>query len=76
MAGVDIARVIGQQPQIQAFRLRQPSAAVQRDGLLVQGFSIHISRIRRHGIPSTNSKSNGVEHVNRRQVMALMGAAA
>jgi hypothetical protein len=51
MAGVEIARVIRQQPQIQAFGLCPSSAAVQRDSLLVQGFSIHVSRIRRAWYP-------------------------
>jgi ABC-type phosphate transport system auxiliary subunit len=51
MTGVEIARIIRQHLQIQAFGLRQASAAVQRDRLFVQGFSVHISRIRRAWYP-------------------------
>ena len=50
---------------------------MQRDSLLVQGFSIHISRIRRAWYPFANlQKQWGKNMVNRREVMALMGAAA
>jgi len=57
---------------------------VQRDSLLVQGFSIHISRIRRAWYPfdthekqwAAKAMGLNMEATNRREVMALMGAAA
>jgi hypothetical protein len=54
MTGGEIAWLIRQHLEIQALGLRQPSAALQRNGLVIQGFSIHVSRIRSTWYPFAN----------------------
>src|SRR5258706_3484679 len=56
MTGGEITWVIGQHLQIQALGLRPSPVALQRDSLLVQGFSIHVSHIRPAWYPFANGQ--------------------
>jgi hypothetical protein len=61
MAGGEIPRVLCQHLEIQALGLVQASAALQRDGLVRQGFSIHVSRIHPAWYPFANSEKQVAE---------------
>jgi hypothetical protein len=54
MTGGEVLRRLRQHLKIQAFGFLQAPAALQRDGLVRQGFSIHVSRIRRPWYPFAN----------------------
>jgi hypothetical protein len=77
MAGGKVARILSQGLQIQALGFRPSSAAVQRDSLLIQGISIHVSRIRLAWYPFAQpQKQWEMDMVNRRDLLTVMGAAA
>jgi hypothetical protein len=54
MAGGKIIGIVRQHLKIQAFGFRQSSAALQRNGLIIQSVSIHVCRTRPAWYPFAN----------------------